>query len=99
ETTFVFPPVDPKAGYRIRMFSPTREVPFAGHPSVGTAYAVLDAGIATVVDGHVWQEGLAGGLPLAVSRTGNWRTVAVRSGSARVAAVGERETPALAPSL
>jgi len=99
ETTFVFPPVDPKAGYRIRMFSPTREVPFAGHPSVGTAYAVLDAGIATVVDGHVWQEGLAGVLPLAVSGTGNGRTVAVRTPKARVAAVGERETPALAPSL
>jgi PhzF family phenazine biosynthesis protein len=46
ETTFVFPPTQPGASYRIRMFSPRREVPFAGHPSVGTAHAVLEAGLA-----------------------------------------------------
>src|SRR5690606_23436085 len=93
-----FPPVDPKAGYRIRMFSPTREVPFARHPSVGPASAVLDAGIATVVDGHVWPEGLAGVLPLAVSGTASGPTAAAGTPKARVAAVGERETAALAPS-
>src|SRR5690606_16517053 len=51
ETTFVFPPTTPGAGYRVRMFSPHREVPFAGHPSVGTAFAVLDAGLARPTDG------------------------------------------------
>ncbi|MFX5656526.1 PhzF family phenazine biosynthesis isomerase, partial [Acinetobacter baumannii] len=45
ETTFVFAPTQPGASYRIRMFSPRREVPFAGHPSVGTAHAVLEAGL------------------------------------------------------
>ena len=39
ETTFVLPPTDPDASYRLRIFSPRREVPFAGHPSVGTAHA------------------------------------------------------------
>ena len=46
ETTFVFAPTQPGASYAVRMFSPRREVPFAGHPSVGTAHVVLDAGTA-----------------------------------------------------
>ena len=48
------------------MFSPRREVPFAGHPSVGTAHAVLEAGLATPRDGLLVQEGIAGLLPLRV---------------------------------
>ena len=44
ETTFVLPPSTPDASYRLRIFSPRREVPFAGHPSIGSAHAVLDAG-------------------------------------------------------
>src|SRR3546814_2143169 len=46
ETTFVFPATTPDADYRLRIFSPRHEVPFAGHPSVGTAHAVLEAGLA-----------------------------------------------------
>src|SRR5690606_30985696 len=55
ETTFVFPPTTPGAGYRVRMFSPHREVPFAGHPSVGTAFAVLDAELVMPTDGILLQ--------------------------------------------
>ena len=44
ETTFVFPPTDPAADYRVRIFSPNHELPFAGHPTLGTAHAWLDAG-------------------------------------------------------
>ena len=51
ETTFVFPATQPQASYGIRIFSPRREVPFAGHPSVGTAHAVLEAGLAVPKDG------------------------------------------------
>ncbi len=43
ETTFISAPTVPGASYRIRMFAPQKEVPFAGHPSVGTAHALLDA--------------------------------------------------------
>jgi PhzF family phenazine biosynthesis protein len=57
ETTFVFPATKPEASYGIRIFSPRREVPFAGHPSVGTAHAVLEAGLATPRDGLLVQEG------------------------------------------
>jgi trans-2,3-dihydro-3-hydroxyanthranilate isomerase len=44
ETTFVQTPSDPKADYRNRIFMRTREIPFAGHPSVGTAYALVKEG-------------------------------------------------------
>ena len=84
ETTFVFPPTSPQASYGIRIFSPRREVPFAGHPSVGTAHAVLEAGLATPRDGLLVQEGIAGLLPLHVSGEGFARTIAVRTPRARV---------------
>jgi trans-2,3-dihydro-3-hydroxyanthranilate isomerase len=40
ETTFVLPPVAPGASYRLRIFTPSRELPFAGHPTLGTAVLV-----------------------------------------------------------
>ena len=84
ETTFVFPSESDDASYRIRMFSPRREVPFAGHPSVGTAHAVLDAGMAAPRDGMLVQHGIAGKLPLQVHGEGRERTIAVRTPRARV---------------
>lgn len=84
ETTFVFPPTQPGASYGLRIFSPRREVPFAGHPSVGTAHAVIEAGIAEPRDGLLVQEGIAGLLPLRVTGTGATRTIAVRTPRARV---------------
>jgi PhzF family phenazine biosynthesis protein len=41
ETTFVFPPEDPTADYRVRIFTPVTELPFAGHPTLGTCHAWL----------------------------------------------------------
>ncbi|MEO6518501.1 MAG: PhzF family phenazine biosynthesis protein [Pseudoxanthomonas sp.] len=84
ETTFVFPATRAEASYGIRMFSPRREVPFAGHPSVGTAHAVIEAGIATPRDGLLVQQGIAGLLPLRVTGTGRTRTIAVRTPRAKV---------------
>lgn len=84
ETTFVFPPTQPQASYGLRIFSPRREVPFAGHPSVGTAHVVLDAGVATPRDGVLVQEGIAGLLPLRVQGEGAARSIAVRTPRARV---------------
>ncbi|NHQ91064.1 PhzF family phenazine biosynthesis protein [Janthinobacterium lividum] len=45
ETTFVLAPRDRAADYRVRIFSPEMEFPFAGHPTLGTAHALLDAGM------------------------------------------------------
>lgn len=44
ETTFVLPPEDPAHDARVRIFTPTRELPFAGHPTVGTALALAETG-------------------------------------------------------
>ncbi len=44
ECTFVLPPTDPAADYKVRIFCPGRELPFAGHPTLGTAHAWLEAG-------------------------------------------------------
>jgi PhzF family phenazine biosynthesis protein len=45
ETTFVCAPTDPRADYRLRIFTPKRELPFAGHPTIGSAHAVLQHGL------------------------------------------------------
>lgn len=44
ETTFVLPPTDPAADYRLRIFTPGAELPFAGHPTLGSAHAWLERG-------------------------------------------------------
>ena len=44
ETTFVLPPTEPGADYHVRIFTPTMELPFAGHPTIGTCHAWLEAG-------------------------------------------------------
>ena len=44
ETTFVLPPTRPGADYRVRIFTPVLELPFAGHPTLGTCHAWLEAG-------------------------------------------------------
>src|SRR5437764_12140898 len=44
ETTFVLAPEDPGADYRVRIFTPVLELPFAGHPTLGTCHAWLEAG-------------------------------------------------------
>lgn len=99
ETTFVFPAASDDASYRIRIFSPRREVPFAGHPSVGTAHVVLDAGLATPRDGILVQDGIAGRLPLRVDGDGAARTIAVRTPRARLVERADATDPRLSRAL
>jgi PhzF family phenazine biosynthesis protein len=44
EATFLLPPTRPEADYRVRIFCPGRELPFAGHPTLGSCHALLEAG-------------------------------------------------------
>ena len=44
ETTFILEPRDPRADYRVRIFTTLNELPFAGHPTLGTCHAWLEAG-------------------------------------------------------
>jgi PhzF family phenazine biosynthesis protein len=82
ETIFLLPPV--AAGdYRVRIFTPRQELPFAGHPSVGAAWAVLRAGLAQPREGRLVQECAAGLLPVRVEGDGPERHVHVRAPRAR----------------
>jgi len=56
ETTFLFPPDDPGADYRVRILTPTREMPFAGHPTLGSCAAWLHVGGKPKQPGIVRQE-------------------------------------------
>jgi PhzF family phenazine biosynthesis protein len=66
ETTFLLPPQDERASYRVRIFTPTKEIAFAGHPSIGSAHAALDSRFAKPVDGQIIQECGAGLLPIRI---------------------------------
>ena len=70
ETTFVLPATDPAADYRVRIFTPKAELPFAGHPTLGTAHAVLGAGLATARDGRLVQQCAVGLVDLTVGEGG-----------------------------
>lgn len=56
ETTFVLPPTDSRADYRVRIFTPSAELPFAGHPTLGTCQAWSSAGGVPRQPGRVIQE-------------------------------------------
>ena len=79
ETTFVLPTTKAQASYRVRIFTPVSELPFAGHPSVGTAHAVLEAGLVKTIDGKLVQECAAGLLPIKVEAEGKDRCISVRA--------------------
>lgn len=81
ETTFVLRPISPEAAYRLRIFSPGHELPFAGHPTIGSAHAALEAG---VVSGPSFrQECGAGVLPLTVADSETGRRISVAAPEAR----------------
>ncbi|MFT4085378.1 MAG: PhzF family phenazine biosynthesis protein [Nocardioides sp.] len=56
ETTFLLPPTTPAADYRVRILTPGAELPFAGHPTLGTAHAWLEAGGVPREDREIVQE-------------------------------------------
>jgi trans-2,3-dihydro-3-hydroxyanthranilate isomerase len=68
ETAFPLPPQVAGADYRLRIFTPARELPFAGHPSVGAAWVLARDGV--IGAGDVVQECGAGLLPVTVSADG-----------------------------
>jgi len=64
ETTFVLPPTADGADYRVRIFTPSVELPFAGHPTLGTCHAWLEAGGTPRQAGTAVQECAAGLIPV-----------------------------------
>lgn len=70
ETTFVLPASDPAADYRVRIFTPDYELPFAGHPTLGTAHALLEAGITLKNAGEIVQQCGLGLVKVKISEDG-----------------------------
>lgn len=68
ETTFVSAATDPLADYKIRIFTPTSELPFAGHPTIGTAHALIEAGLVQPKNGLITQQCEVGLIPILVER-------------------------------
>ncbi|MDI6666742.1 PhzF family phenazine biosynthesis protein [Leuconostoc falkenbergense] len=56
ETTFICQPKNENADYKLRIFSPQNELPFAGHPTIGSAYAALEFGITPKNSNYILQE-------------------------------------------
>ena len=72
ETTFVLPASGAKADYRLRIFTPRAELPFAGHPTIGSAHAVIEAGVVKPKGGRLVQECGAGMIALQVDGDTLW---------------------------
>jgi trans-2,3-dihydro-3-hydroxyanthranilate isomerase len=69
ETTFVFPAERADCAARLRIFTPTMEMPFAGHPTVGSAFVLLERGLVTPHDDRFAFEEVVGPVPVRVERS------------------------------
>ncbi len=84
ETTFLLPADDPAADYRLRIFTPLSELPFAGHPTLGSAHAALEAGLVTPKAGVLVQQCGQGLVRIVVSGDGDQRRFTLDLPSAQV---------------
>lgn len=87
ETTFVLPPTSDQADYRLRIFTPKQELPFAGHPTIGSAHAVMESGFAVAHQGKIRQECLAGIIPLTVQETATGTQILAQAPAAQIDSV------------
>jgi PhzF family phenazine biosynthesis protein len=99
ETTFLLPPTTPQADYRVRIFTPRQELPFAGHPSVGSAYAAIEAGLVDAGKRALVQECAAGLLPVQVEGDGAARVIHVQAPPARITTLDAALRHGLAAAL
>ena len=83
ETTFVLAPSSTTADYRLRIFTPKQELPFAGHPTIGSAHAVLESGFAAERNGHLQQECLAGMIDLTIEKAKTGERIFIRTPRAK----------------
>ena len=98
ETTFVLPPEDSGADYRLRIFTPQAELMFAGHPTLGSAHAVLEAGIAKPREGRLVQACGAGLIEIAVEE-GSAERLWLKAPAARSTPLADEHRAALENAL
>lgn len=75
ETTFLQKPTDPRASYRLRIFTPTSELPFAGHPTIGSAHAALEAATVEPENDRLRQECGIGVIDLTIETSNGQRLI------------------------
>ena len=100
ETTFVLPPDDPRNHARVRIFTPTTEMPFAGHPNVGTGYVLANA--MDTPPEHLTFEEIAGIVRVHILRDADNRISGTRISAPRALSIGDAvplETVAACASL
>jgi PhzF family phenazine biosynthesis protein len=99
ETTFLLPATQTGADYRVRIFTPRSELPFAGHPSVGSAFVAIESALVDAGKRELVQECAAGLLPVRVEGEGASRRVHVRAPAAKLADEDATLTTALRDAL
>ncbi len=99
ETTFLLPPTRTDADYRVRIFTPRQELPFAGHPSVGSAYAAIESALVASGKSELVQECAAGLLPVRVEGGGRERIIHVQAPPARLRTLDASEAARVAQAL
>jgi PhzF family phenazine biosynthesis protein len=96
ETTFVLPASLPGASYHLRIFSPSKEIPFAGHPTIGSAHAVLESGFAGLNrNGELVQQCAAGLLSIRAEYVNAARELYVAAPAAKILKTGLDAHPTL----
>jgi trans-2,3-dihydro-3-hydroxyanthranilate isomerase len=101
ETTFVLPPQDPAHTAQVRIFTPKTELPFAGHPNVGTAFVLARAGVChgrRIEGDRLVFEEKAGLVPLDLTRK-NGEVVAARLAAPQKLTLGDEISPAIVAEI
>ncbi|RYC43008.1 PhzF family phenazine biosynthesis protein [Pectobacterium zantedeschiae] len=96
ETTFVLPATDPLADYHVRIFTPESEMPFAGHPTLGTAHALLEEGLRPKSPGQLIQQCGVGLVPINIDNDGS---LAFHAPQATIVPFGDEHMPLLEKAL
>ncbi len=97
ETTFVLPQTTTAADYRLRIFTPRSELPFAGHPTLGSAHAILEAGRAVLREGgRLVQQCGIGLVDVTIEDGADGRLLAFALPSARIAPLPAADVAELA---
>ena len=99
ETTFVLPASSDAADYRLRIFTPKRELPFAGHPTIGSAHAVIESGFAVAQNGRLRQECLAGCIDLSIEADEDGERIFIRAPQPKISSVNSEQAQRLAAAL
>jgi PhzF family phenazine biosynthesis protein len=99
ETTFVLPPKSANADYFLRIFTPYRELPFAGHPTLGSAHAVVESGFRAPHEGRLVQECAIGVIPVSIDDGCGERRLTLQMPAAKHRLLAVEETRELAAIL